>query len=85
MVNIPVYEGDRIPLGKNLQLEVPDTPGHSSGSIPLLLLEKQALLTGDLIPRPDNIPIYENPAEIIHSMGKVAINSWNSDAFVILG
>jgi hydroxyacylglutathione hydrolase len=66
-----VQEGDRISLGSHLHLRVLDTPGHSKGSVSLYLEEEGVLFTGDLIPRPDDLLIYENPLETIRSLEKI--------------
>lgn len=42
------------------RIEVLHTPGHSKGSISLWIPEDNALIAGDAIPRPGDIPIYED-------------------------
>jgi hydroxyacylglutathione hydrolase len=88
-VDRDVQEGDLIPLGKNLHLQVLHTPGHSRGSISFLLLEEGVLFTGDLIPRPGEMPIYENPVETITSLQRIGkipgirvlLSSWDEPRF----
>lgn len=53
-------DGDVIDLGCGLKLQVFHTPGHSRGSISLLLLGYQALFSGDAIPVPGELPVYED-------------------------
>jgi len=49
-------DGDKISLGKGLTLEVLYTPGHTPGSISLLLREEMALFTGDAVQAPGRPP-----------------------------
>jgi hydroxyacylglutathione hydrolase len=55
-------EGDVIETGKGCHLEVIETPGHSPGSISLLLREQGILFCGDAVPLPGEMPIYEDAA-----------------------
>jgi len=64
-------EGDNIDLGDNLNLKVLHTPGHSKGSISLYLDPDHALVTGDVIPVPGDMPIYDDPLALIESINKV--------------
>jgi hydroxyacylglutathione hydrolase len=54
-----ISAGDVLELG-GLRAEVIDTPGHSPGSISLLLADDAALFCGDAIPAPGEMPIYED-------------------------
>jgi hydroxyacylglutathione hydrolase len=89
MVDRIVQEGDRITLGAHRVLQVLDTPGHSKGSISLYLQKEGALFTGDLIPRPNELPIYEHPGETIYSLRKIGtvpgvrvlLSSWDEPRF----
>jgi hydroxyacylglutathione hydrolase len=88
-VDRSVQEGDRITLGAHHVLQVLDTPGHSKGSISLYLQEDGVLFTGDLIPRPNELPVYEHPGETIYSLIKIAtvpdvrvlLSSWDEPRF----
>lgn len=55
-------------LGCGLKLQVFHTPGHSKGSIAILLLGYMALFTGDAIPVPGEMPIYEDVIASIESI-----------------
>jgi glyoxylase-like metal-dependent hydrolase (beta-lactamase superfamily II) len=78
-------EGDIIELDENLELKVYHTPGHSKGSITLLLPQDSALFTGDAIPQPGDIPIYQDVLESVNSIKiindipgiKILLTSWS--------
>lgn len=80
-------DGDVIDLGDGLTLEVLHTPGHSRGSISLWLPEEGALLSGDAIPLPGDMPIYEDVVASVRSLrrlaaipAKVLVPSWGEPA-----
>jgi len=52
-------DGERITLGE-LTAEVVHTPGHSPGSISLLLPGDRVLISGDALPLPGDLPIFTN-------------------------
>lgn len=54
--------GQHRPLEPGLTLEVIHTPGHSRGSVCLRLQEEGLLFSGDAVPRPGAVPIYEDVA-----------------------
>lgn len=58
-------------LGCGLKLQVFHTPGHSRGSISLLLLGYQALFSGDAIPVPGELPVYEDVRASVASVKKL--------------
>jgi len=64
-------EGDTISAGKGLELEVLHTPGHSPGSISLLLRSEGALFTGDAVQAPGRMPIFADPAALIRSLRRL--------------
>lgn len=61
-------DGDRVPLFDGLTMAVLHTPGHSRGSISLHLPEERALICGDVVPRPGDLPIYEDVAAAVRSI-----------------
>lgn len=75
-------------LGCGLKLKVLHTPGHSKGSITILLLGYMVLFTGDAIPVPGQIPIYEDAAASVASIRKLRsiegirylLQSWDEPA-----
>jgi hydroxyacylglutathione hydrolase len=82
-------DGDRLDLGDGETLEIFHTPGHSKGSISLLHHKDRALFTGDAVPKPGAVPIYEDVATSIQSIKKlkqikelkILIASWDDPQF----
>ncbi len=78
-------EGDLVEVGDDLRLEVFHTPGHSKGSISLLLHEDGALFSGDAIPHTGDLPIYDDVVASVRSITKLKniegvkylLSSWN--------
>ena len=64
-------DGDIIAVGKERSIEVIHTPGHSRGSISLLLHPEMALFSGDAIPVPGDLPVYDNPDESAASIERL--------------
>jgi glyoxylase-like metal-dependent hydrolase (beta-lactamase superfamily II) len=60
--------GDIINLEDQLELQIYHTPGHSRGSISLMLLPDRALFSGDVIPLPGDVPIYDDIQASIESI-----------------
>jgi hydroxyacylglutathione hydrolase len=81
-----LYEGEAVDLGNDLSCEVIHTPGHSRGSISLWLQGEQALISGDALPIPDDLPIYEDIAASVASIRKlqtianpeILLSSWEA-------
>jgi len=63
--------GNNLDLGEGIRCRVIHTPGHSKGSISLFFESEKALFTGDAVPLPGDLPIYENMAECVASMKKL--------------
>ncbi len=61
---------DTVELGA-MQLEVVHTPGHSKGSLSLLLREDNALFSGDAILLSGAMPIYEDSRACVGSIKKL--------------
>ncbi len=70
-VNRLLEDGEVFDLGCGLKLQVFHTPGHSKGSISILLLGYQALFTGDAIPVPGDLPVYEDVLASVASVKKL--------------
>ncbi|NYT19999.1 MAG: MBL fold metallo-hydrolase [Methanosarcinales archaeon] len=78
-------DGDVIDLGDRLSLRVIYTPGHSKGSISLLLSPDNVLFSGDSIPLVGDIPIYDDVSAVLSSLRKlreiddirVLLSSWD--------
>ena len=63
-------DGTVLDLGENISLNVIHTPGHSKGSISILI-EEGVLITGDVIPLKGDLPIYEDIETSINSIKKL--------------
>ncbi len=63
--------GDVVDLGCGLKIQVFHTPGHSRGSLSLLLLGYMALFSGDAIPVAGEMPIYEDASASVLSLKKL--------------
>ncbi|MDO9549962.1 MAG: MBL fold metallo-hydrolase [Methanoregula sp.] len=50
------------------ELEVLHTPGHSAGSVALFLPGERALFSGDVIPVPGDLPVYEDAVTSVRSI-----------------
>jgi hydroxyacylglutathione hydrolase len=82
-------DGDQVDLGDGKTLEIFHTPGHSKGAISLLFNKDKALFTGDAVPKPDTVPIYEDVATSIESIKKlkqikglkILMASWDDPQF----
>jgi hydroxyacylglutathione hydrolase len=66
-----IEDGDILNLEEDLSLRVLHTPGHSIGSISLLLQEEGALFSGDVIPIDGDMPIYEDAAASVASIKRL--------------
>jgi hydroxyacylglutathione hydrolase len=84
-VDRQLADGEVIELDGELSLEVLHTPGHSAGSISLLLRGDQALFCGDAIPVPGDMPIWDDFAASVRSVQRLQgiaglralLSSWN--------
>lgn len=64
-------DGDVVENEAGSTLRVLHTPGHSRGSISLLLEQDGVLFTGDAVPRPGNMPIYDDPLASVRSIRRL--------------
>lgn len=70
-VNRILDDGEVFDLGCGLKLQVFHTPGHSKGSISILLLGYMVLFSGDAIPVPGEMPVYEDVSASVKSIKKL--------------
>ena len=70
-INRLLEDGEVFDLGCGLKLEVFHTPGHSKGSICILLLGYMMLFSGDAIPVVGEMPVYEDVPESVASIKKL--------------
>lgn len=64
-------DGEILDLGCGLKLQVFHTPGHSKGSVSILLLGYMALFSGDAVPVPGDIPMYEDALASVDSIKRL--------------
>jgi hydroxyacylglutathione hydrolase len=64
-------DGDVIRFDSGSSLEVIYTPGHSPGSVSLLLRPDMVLFSGDAIPVPGDLPIYDDPDASLDSIERL--------------
>ena len=67
-LDLPLSDGSAVDLGSGLCLRALSTPGHSHGSLSYLLKGQGVIFTGDAIPVPGDVPIYDDPLESIRSL-----------------
>jgi glyoxylase-like metal-dependent hydrolase (beta-lactamase superfamily II) len=66
-----VEDGEVLELGGGLGLEVLHTPGHSPGSISLFVRQDGAVLSGDAVPLPNDLPIYVDVLASVRSIRRL--------------
>lgn len=79
-------DGEIVDLGEKITCKVMHTPGHSRGSITLLLENEKAIITGDSLPLPNDLPIYEDIVASVDSIRKlkkvknidILLSSWEA-------
>ncbi|MEK6711904.1 MAG: MBL fold metallo-hydrolase [Nitrospinota bacterium] len=64
-------EGGEIDLGGGVRLRALHTPGHSPGSLSLFVPGDGALISGDVLPEPGTLPIYEDVHATLASLDKL--------------
>jgi hydroxyacylglutathione hydrolase len=70
-VDQDLKDGDTLELGEGLFLKVIHTPGHSKGSISLVLEPDGVLFSADAIPMQGAVPIYDDVLSSIDSIRKL--------------
>lgn len=70
-VDAPLPDGDVLPLGDGHELTVIHTPGHAAGHIALLDDQQGVLFSGDTIPAPGTLPIYDDPLALLRSLQRL--------------
>jgi glyoxylase-like metal-dependent hydrolase (beta-lactamase superfamily II) len=64
-------DGDVLDLDRGRTIRVLHTPGHSPGSVTLLLEPDGVAFCGDAVPIPGEMPIYEDPVEVVRSLERL--------------
>jgi glyoxylase-like metal-dependent hydrolase (beta-lactamase superfamily II) len=67
-----VGDGEVVALGGGLSLNVIATPGHSAGSLSFFLRQEGALFTGDAVPLPRDLPIYDDYGQSLATLERLA-------------
>lgn len=70
-VDTLLADGEIVNLGEKIRCKVMHTPGHSRGSITLIFENEKAIITGDSLPLPNDLPIYEDIVASVDSIRKV--------------
>lgn len=66
-----VADGDTIDVGAGMHLEVLHTPGHSHGSLSFWCPQEKVLITGDAIPVPGEMPIFDDLEQSLNSLRRL--------------
>ncbi len=64
-------DGDILSLGTDTTCRVIHTPGHSKGSITLMFDLEKAIFTGDSVPVPNDMPIYDDFSVSLESINRI--------------
>jgi len=64
-------DGERLDLAPDLHLRVLHCPGHSPGSTCFLLEEDGLVFSGDVIPVPGDMPVYDDPLLSVQSLRRL--------------
>lgn len=70
-VDTSLNDGEVLELGNGLDLQVIHSPGHSRGSMSLLLKGTGVLFCGDAVPMPGDMPIYEDVTASVNSIHRL--------------
>jgi hydroxyacylglutathione hydrolase len=70
-VDRALNDGDVVELGGGTQGHILHTPGHSPGGICIHLPTSHTLFTGDALPLPDDMPIYDDVSTLVGSIKRI--------------
>jgi len=86
-IDYELVDGDTIESGENCggEIQVFQTPGHSTGSISLFLHDEGVLFCGDAVPIAGDLPVYEDAFASVQSIKRlrglnsirVLLSSWD--------
>jgi glyoxylase-like metal-dependent hydrolase (beta-lactamase superfamily II) len=83
-VDRALRDGDTVDLGAAGALRVLHTPGHSPGSVVFLHEADGVLFSGDAVPVPGDLPIYDDPGAVVRSLEalsrlelRVLLSAWD--------
>lgn len=63
-----------IPYGKDCTLQIIHAPGHSKGSLNVIIPEEKIYFTADSIPLKNDIPNYDNYHDLMNSLDRIRKN-----------
>jgi glyoxylase-like metal-dependent hydrolase (beta-lactamase superfamily II) len=64
-------DGQTLDLDTETRCQVFATPGHSAGSLSLLFAREKVLVSGDALPLPGDLPIYDDFACVLRSIATI--------------
>jgi glyoxylase-like metal-dependent hydrolase (beta-lactamase superfamily II) len=70
-VDAPLTDRQILDLDAETSCQVYATPGHSAGSLSLLFARDKVLVSGDALPLPGDLPIYDDLAGVLRSIATV--------------
>lgn len=81
-----LIDDEIVSLGEKITCKVMHTPGHSRGSLTLFFDNEKAMITGDSLPLPNDLPIYDDIVASVNSIRKlkkvknidVLLSSWEA-------
>jgi hydroxyacylglutathione hydrolase len=81
-----LQDGDLLEVEEVIQCKVLHTPGHSAGSISLFFEDEKVLFSGDALPVPGDLPVYDDIAACVASINKmrelrnieILLSSWEA-------
>jgi hydroxyacylglutathione hydrolase len=81
-----LQDGDRLEIEEVIQCKVIHTPGHSAGSISLFFEDEKIFFSGDALPVPGDLPVYDDIAVCASSIKKmrelknieILLSSWEA-------
>ncbi len=88
-VNIQLDDKHSLKLHGEIEVEIIHTPGHSPGSLNFGFPSEEILFTADSIPLANDIPNYDNFADLLHSLVRIKadlkyhglLSSWTEPIF----
>jgi hydroxyacylglutathione hydrolase len=86
LVDDLLQDGDLFEIEDGIQYKVIHTPGHSAGSISLFFEDENVLFSGDALPVPGDLPVYDDIAACAASIKKlrelrnieILLSSWEA-------
>ena len=66
-----LQDGDFLEIEEIIQCKVIHTPGHSAGSIALFSEDDGVLFSGDALPVPGDLPVYDDIATCVASINSL--------------